>query len=79
MSQGQLRHLKVQQYGNGYGFKLEDELKRYEIKELDDPKKIGLLEKLKDGERVPLLLKCLELKRSYYRTSAIRYGNTSIL
>lgn len=45
-------NLKIQQYGSGYGFKLEDELKRYEIKELDDPKKTAeLLEKLKDGER----------------------------
>jgi hypothetical protein len=70
-------NLKIQQYGSGYGFKLEDELKRYEIKELDDPKKTAeLLEKLKDGERavVTIVLPGAEAQKLFVEPVP-RYGN----
>lgn len=70
-------NLKVQQYGSGYGFKLEDELKRYEIKELDDPKKMAvLLEKLKDGERVPVTVEVPGAEAQKLLVEPVpRYGN----
>jgi len=70
-------NLKIQQYGSGYGFKLEDELKRYEIKELDDPKKRAeLLEKLKDGERavVTVVVPGAEAQKLFVEPVP-RYGN----
>lgn len=70
-------NLKVQQYGSGYGFKLEDELKRYEIKELDDPKKMAeLVEKLKDGERtsVTVAVPGAEAQKLFVEPVP-RYGN----
>jgi hypothetical protein len=70
-------NLRVKQFNSGYGFKLEDELKRYEIKELDDPKKMaGLLEKLKDGERVPVIVEVPGAEARKLDVEAIpRYGN----
>jgi hypothetical protein len=70
-------NLKVQQYGSGYNFKLEDELKRYEIKELDDPKKMaGLLEKLKEGERVPVTVEVPGAEAQKLLVEPVpRYGN----
>ncbi|SDL67501.1 hypothetical protein SAMN04487898_12287 [Pedobacter sp. ok626] len=70
-------NLRVKQFNSGYGFKLEDELKRYEIKELDDPKKMaGLLEQLKDGERVPVIVEVPGAEARKLDVEAIpRYGN----
>lgn len=44
-------NLKIKQFGSGYDFKLEDQLKSY-IKELENPKRFSeIMEGLKDGER----------------------------
>ncbi|MNX90488.1 hypothetical protein D3C86_1225420 [compost metagenome] len=70
-------NLRVKQFSSGYGFKLEDELKRYEIKELDDPKKtVELLEKLRDGERtvVTVVVPGAEAQKLLVEP-APRYGN----
>lgn len=70
-------NLRVKQFSSGYGFKLEDELKRYEIKGLDDPKKMTeLLEKLKDGERAPVVVEVPGAEaRKLTVEAAPRYGN----
>lgn len=45
-------NLKIQQYGSGYDFKLEDQLKPYNIKEPENPKRFSeVINSLKDGER----------------------------
>lgn len=70
-------NLKIQQFGNGYDFKLEDELKRYEIKGLDDPEKFAaLIEKLKDGERAPVVVEVPGAEAKKLDIEAVpRYGN----
>jgi transposase len=70
-------NLRIQQYGSGYGFKLEDELKRYEIKGLDDPKKItDLMEQLKDGERASVVVEVPGAEARKLDVEAVpRYGN----
>lgn len=70
-------NLKIQQYGSGYGFKLEDELARYEIRGLDDPKKMAdLMERLKDGERVPVTVEVPGTEpQKLFVEPVPRYGN----
>jgi len=70
-------NLKIQQFGSGYDFKLEDELKRYEIKGLDDPKKFAeLVEKLKDGERTEVTVQVPGAEARKLSVEAMpRYGN----
>nr|WP_121271741.1 hypothetical protein [Pedobacter schmidteae] len=70
-------NLRVKQFSSGYGFKLEDELGRYEIKGLDDPKKYAeLLEQLKDGERVSVVVEVPGTEaRKLGVEAAPRYGN----
>lgn len=70
-------NLKIQQFGSGYDFKLEDELKRYEIKGLDDPKKVAeLVEKLKDGERASVVVEVPGAEAKKLDIEAVpRYGN----
>lgn len=70
-------NLRIQQYGSGYGFKLEDELKRYEIKGLDDPNKITeLVAQLKNGERAAVVVEVPGAEaRKLYVEAVPRYGN----
>lgn len=72
-------NLRIQQYGEGYGFKLEDQLAMYKIKELDDPKKMErILAGMKDGERQTVTMtdeKGENLK--LYVEATPRYGNLS--
>jgi predicted transcriptional regulator YdeE len=45
-------NLRVKQFSSGYDFKLEDQLKQYNIPDLEDPKKLAqIMAGLKDGER----------------------------
>jgi hypothetical protein len=70
-------NLRIQQYGEGYPFRLEDELKSYNIKGLDDPKRFAeIVAGMKDGERqyVTVDLPNGEAQKMQIE-AAPRYGN----
>lgn len=70
-------NLRVQQYGEGYPFKLENELKSYNIKELEDPQKFAeIVAGMKDGERQRITAGLAgEESKKLYIEAVPRYGN----
>ncbi|MEJ2881506.1 hypothetical protein [Pedobacter sp. GR22-6] len=70
-------NLPIRQYGEGYPFNLITELKTYNIKELDDPKKLEqIVSQLKDGDRPLLTVKNQQGEEFKMTARAMpRYGN----